>query len=67
MRKEMQWLRTWGVARPRSPDMSVFIASNWIEVDHHRQPVETWCMLVNMIGQLIADVHKGLPTVIGLT
>jgi hypothetical protein len=54
MRRDRQWLRTWGVARPRSPNMSVFTASSWIEVDRHSQPVETWCMMVSIIGHVIA-------------
>jgi hypothetical protein len=64
MRRDRQWLRTWGVARPRPPDMSVFTTSSRIEVDRHRQPVETWCMMVSIIGQVIADEHRGLLTVI---
>jgi hypothetical protein len=50
MRRDRQWLRTWGVARPRSLDMSVFTASSRIEVDRHRKLVETWCMMVTIIG-----------------
>jgi hypothetical protein len=49
MRRDRQWLRTWGVARPRPPDMSVFTASSWIEVDRHRQPIETWCVMVSIV------------------
>jgi hypothetical protein len=67
MRRDRQWLRTWGVARPRPPDMSVFTTSNRIEVDRHRQPVETWCVMVSIIGQVIEDEHRGLLTVISLT
>jgi hypothetical protein len=37
MRRDRQWLRTWGVARPRPPDMSIFTTSSRIEVDRHRQ------------------------------
>jgi hypothetical protein len=36
MRRDKQWLRTWGLARLRPPDMSVFTASSRIEVCHHR-------------------------------
>jgi hypothetical protein len=54
MRRDRQWLRTWGVARSRPPDMSVFTAFNRIEVDRHKQPVETWCVMVSIIGQMIA-------------
>jgi hypothetical protein len=53
-----------GVARPRPPNMSVFMASSRIEVDRHRHPVETWCVMVSIIGQVIADEHRGLLTVI---
>jgi hypothetical protein len=67
MRRDRQWLRTWGVVRLRPPDMNVFTASSRIEVDRHRQPVETWCVMVSIIGQVIADEHKGLLTVISLT
>jgi hypothetical protein len=67
MRRDRPWLRTWGVARPRPPDMSIFTASSRIEVDRHRQLVETWCVMVSIIGQVIADEHRGLLTVISLT
>jgi hypothetical protein len=67
MRRDRQWLRTWGVARPRPHDMSVFTASNRIEVDRHRQPVETWCVMVSIIGQVIAGEHRGLLAVISPT
>jgi hypothetical protein len=67
MRRDRSWLRTRGVARPRPPDMSIFTTSSWIEVDRHRQLVETWCMMVSIIGQEIADEHRGILTVISLT
>jgi hypothetical protein len=67
MRRDRPWLRTWGVARPRPPDMSIFTTSSRIEVDRHRQLVETWCVMVSIIGQVIADEHRGLLTVISLT
>jgi hypothetical protein len=50
MRRDWPWLRTWGVARPRPPDRSIFTASSQIEVDRHRQLVETWCMMVSIMG-----------------
>jgi hypothetical protein len=53
--------------RPRPPDMSTFTAYSRIEVDRHRQTVETWCVMVSIIGQVIADEHRGLLTVISLT
>jgi hypothetical protein len=49
-RNDRSWLRTWGVARPRPPDMSSFTVSSRIEVDHHRQLFETWCVMVSIIG-----------------
>jgi hypothetical protein len=55
------------VARPRPPNNSIFTASSWIEVDRHRQLVETWCMMVSIMGPEIADEHRGLLTVISLT
>jgi hypothetical protein len=67
MRRDRLWLRTWGVARPRPPDISIFTASSRIEVDRHRQLVETSCMMVSIIGHWIADEHRGLLTVISLT
>jgi hypothetical protein len=80
MRTDRQWQRTWRVVRPRPPDMSAFTTYNRIELDHGRNIVETLCMMVSIIGQLIAkntrgdrdtDTHEGehmgLPTVIRLT
>jgi hypothetical protein len=55
------------VARLRPPDMNVFTASSQIEVDHHRKPVDIWCVMGNIIGQVIADECKGLLIVINLT
>jgi hypothetical protein len=51
----------------RPPDKSTFRASNRIEVDRHRQPAETWCLMVSTIGQMIADEHRGILTVISPT
>jgi hypothetical protein len=67
MRRDRQWQRAWRVRGPRPHDRSTFTASNRIEVDRHRQPAETWCMMVSTIGQMIADEHRGLPKVISLT
>jgi hypothetical protein len=66
MRRDWPWLRTWGVAMPRPPDRSIFTASNQIEVDRHRKLVETWCVMVSIMGPEIADEHGGLMTVEGL-
>jgi hypothetical protein len=67
MRRDRPWLRTWGVAKPRPPDMSIFTSSSRIEVDRHRQIVETWCVMVSITGHGIADEHRELLTVISLT
>jgi hypothetical protein len=67
MRRDRQWQRAWRVRGPRPPDRSTFTASSRIEMDRHRQPAETWCVMVSTIGQMIADEHGGLPTVISLT
>jgi hypothetical protein len=55
------------VSRSRPPDKSTFTASNRIEVDRHRHPTKTWCVMVSTIGQVIADEHRGPLTVISLT
>jgi hypothetical protein len=55
MRRDRQWQRTWRVVRSRPPDMSAFTAYNWTEVDHDRQTVETLCVIMSVIGQVIAD------------
>jgi hypothetical protein len=67
MRRDRQWLRTWRVVRPRPPDRSTFTTYNRSDVDRVRQTVETLCMMVSIIGQVIVDEHRGLPTVISLT
>jgi hypothetical protein len=80
MRGDRQWQRTWRVVRPRPPDMSSFTAYSKIGVDHHRQTVETLCLMVSILGRGIADisegdtdtdshraVHRGLSTVISTT
>jgi hypothetical protein len=66
MRRDCLWLRTWGVARLKPPDNSIFTASNRIEVDCHRQLVETWCVMVSIMGLKIVYEHRGLLTVISL-
>jgi hypothetical protein len=67
MRRDWSWLRTWGVARPKPPDNSIFTTSNRIEVDRHRKIVEAWCMMVSIMGPMIVDEHIGLMTMINLT
>jgi hypothetical protein len=67
MRRDRQRQRAWRVHGSRPPDRSNFTASSKIEVECHRQPTETWCVMVNTIGQMIADEHRGLPIVISLT
>jgi hypothetical protein len=80
MRRDKQWKRSWRVVRPRPPDLSAFTAYNRTEVDRDRQTVETLCVMVSIIGQVIADnsegntdtdthedEHRGLLKVISLT
>jgi hypothetical protein len=67
MRRDRQWLRAWRVPRPGPPDMSTFTTSSWRERDRHKKPVETWCVRESIMGQVVADEHIGLLTVIGLT
>ena len=67
MRRDRQWQRAWRVRGLRPPDRSTFTASSRIEVDRHRQPVETRCVMVSIIGQVIEDEHRGLLTMINLT
>jgi hypothetical protein len=71
---------TWRVVRPKPPDMSAFTAYNRTEVGRDGQTVEALCVMMSIIGQMIADnsevdtdtdthedEHGGLPTVISLT
>jgi hypothetical protein len=67
MRIDRQWQRAWGVPRPRPPDMSIFTTSSRIEMDRHRYPVETWCVIESIMGQVIVDEHIGILTMISLT
>jgi hypothetical protein len=79
MGEDRQWQRTWRV-RPRPPDMSAFTAYSRIGVDHHKQTVESLCIMVSIIDHGIADIsegdtntdshgdeHRGHPTVISMT
>jgi hypothetical protein len=66
MRRDRQWQRAWRVIRSRPPDRSTFTAYSRSEVDRREQPAEIWCVMVSTIGQVIADEHRGLPTVISL-
>jgi hypothetical protein len=50
MRRYRQWLRARRVPRTRPPNMSTFTASSQREMDHHRQPFETWCVRDNIMG-----------------
>jgi hypothetical protein len=71
---------TWRVVRPKPPDMSAFMTYNRTEVGHDGQTVEALCVMMSIIGQMIAnnseadtdidtheDEHGGLLTVISLT
>jgi hypothetical protein len=77
---DRQWQRTWRVVRSRPPDRSAFTTYNRIGVDHHKQTIETLCVMVSILGHGIADIsegdvdadshgdeHGGLPTVISMT
>jgi len=66
-RRDRPWLRTWRVSRPRLHDRSTFTAYSRSEVDHFRQTIETWCVMVRIIDQVTTNEHRGLMTVIGLT
>jgi hypothetical protein len=50
MRRDRQWQRAWRVSRPRPPNRSTFTAYNGPEVGRVRQIVETWCVMVSIIG-----------------
>jgi hypothetical protein len=67
MRRDRHWQRAWRVSRPIPPDRSTFTAYSRLEVDHVRQTVETWCVMVSIIGQVTIDEHRGILTVISLT
>ena len=47
--------------------MSTSTASSRGERDRHRQPIETWCVRESSMGQVVADEHIGLMSVISLT
>jgi hypothetical protein len=47
--------------------MSIFTTPSQIEVDSHRYPVESQCVMGSIIGQVIVDEHRGLLTMINLT
>jgi hypothetical protein len=67
MRRDRPWLRAWRVSRPRLHDRSTFMAYNRLEVDRVRQTVETWCVMVSIIDQVMTDEHRGLLIVISFT
>jgi hypothetical protein len=64
MRRDRPWLGAWRVSRPRLYDRSTFTAYSRSEVDRVRQTVETWCVMVSIIDQVMTDERNGLPTVI---
>jgi hypothetical protein len=66
MRRDRPWLKAWRVSRVRLHDRSNFTAYSRSEVDHVSQTVETWCVMVRIIDQVMTDEHKGLLTVISL-
>jgi hypothetical protein len=80
MRRDGSWQRTWRVVRSRLPDIRDFMVYSRIGVDRDRQIVETLCVMVSIIGKVIAEIsegdtdtdthedeHGGLPTVISMT
>jgi hypothetical protein len=67
MRRDRPWLRAWRVSRLRLHDRSTFTAYSRSEVDHVRQTVDTWCVRVSIIDQVMIDEHRGLLTVISFT
>ena len=48
-------------------DKSTFMAYSRSEVDRVSQTVETWCVMVSIIDQVMTDEHIGLLTVIRFT
>jgi hypothetical protein len=64
MRRDRPWLGAWRVSRPRLYDMSTFMPYTRSEVDHVRQTVETWCVMVSIIDLVMTDERSGLPRVI---
>jgi hypothetical protein len=64
MRRDRPWLGAWRVSRPRLYDRSTFIEYNRSEVDHVRQTVETWCVMVRIVDQVTTNERCGLSTVI---
>ena len=53
MRRDRPWLGAWRVSRS--------------EVDFVRQTVETWCVMVSIIDQVMKYEQRGLLTVISFT
>jgi hypothetical protein len=64
MRRDRPWLGAWRVSRQRLYDRSTFTAYNRSEVDRVRQIVETWCVMVSIIDQVMTNECCGLPIVI---
>jgi hypothetical protein len=67
MRRDRPWLGAWRVSRLRLYDRSTFMAYNRSELDRVRQTMETWCVMVSIIDQVMTDECCGLPTVISPT
>ena len=67
MRRDRPWLGAWRVSKPRLYDRSTFTAYSRSEVDRVRQTVETWCVMVSIIDQVMTDEHRGFLTVISFT
>jgi hypothetical protein len=67
MRRDRPLLGAWRVSRLRLYDRSTFMAYNRSELDPVRQTMETWCVMVSIIDQVMTDERCGLPTVISPT
>jgi hypothetical protein len=66
MRRDRPWLGAWRVSNLTLYDRSTFTAYNRSDMDRVRQTVETWCVMVSIIDQVMTDERCWLPTVISL-
>ena len=54
------------MSRLRLYDRITFTTYNRSEVDRVRQTVQTWCVMVSIIDQVMTDECRGISTVINL-
>jgi hypothetical protein len=66
MRRDRSWLGAWRVSTLRLHDRSTFTEYGRSKVDRVRQTIETWCVMMSIIYQVMTDECRGLPTVISL-